>query len=357
MSLFKKKKVLVIGLAAALLVALSSGVAWALRDGPAQTTNDAFVAADFTLVAPRVAGQIAVLSVDDNQSVRRGELIAQIDDRDYVAAVAVAQADVATAQAAFDTASASLAQQQALIDQAGAAVDASHARYLFSQADVERYADLAAHGAGTMQNAQQARTRIDTARADVARDTAALKAARQQTAVLTAQRARAHGALQRALAALDTAQLNLSYTRIVAPVDGVVGQRAVRVGAYVTPGTPLLAVVPLDQAYVIGNFQETQLTDVHPGQPVDIRVDAYPGLTLHGQVDSVAPATGVTFAAIAPDNATGNYTKVAQRIPVKIALAHDGNRDGRLRVGMSVVATIHAGSTAAGAHWNQVAAR
>lgn len=337
-----KRKVVLGGLVVAGMVALSTGLAWALRAGSDQSTSDAVVAADFTVVAPRVAGQISELSVEDNQVVHRGDLLAKIDDRDYVAAVAAAEAEVATAHGSLESVAASISQQQAVIEQAAAALTASQARYVFAKADFDRYTDLAAHGAGSTQNAQQARTRIDSARADVLHETAALKAARQQTAVLTGQRVRAEGECRRAQANLDTARLNLSWTRIPAPVGGMVGQRAVRVGAYVTPGTPLLAVVPLEQAYVIANFQETQLADVRPGQAADLRVDTYPGLTLRGTVESLAPATGVTFAAIAPDNATGNFTKVVQRIPVKIVLAPGENRNGRLRVGMSVEATIHA---------------
>jgi membrane fusion protein, multidrug efflux system len=333
-------------IAAAVLVAgLCAACGYRVMHASAQSTDDAFVSADFTVVAPRVAGQISTLSVDDNQVVHKGQLLAQIDDRDYAAAVAAAQANVAAAQANIDNVSASIAQQQSLIDQAAAALTAARAGAVFADADFARYSDLAQHGAGSQQNAQQARSRSDTARADVSRSDAGLKAARQQVGVLMAQRERANAALQQAQAALDTARLNLSWTRIVAPIDGVVGQRAVRVGAYVTPGTPMLAVVPLQQAYVVANFQETQLTDVHPGQRVEVRVDTWPGVVLAGIVESFAPATGVTFAAIAPDNATGNFTKVVQRIPVKIVL-HAGQATlEKLRVGMSVEATIHTDST------------
>ncbi|WP_323122030.1 HlyD family secretion protein [Burkholderia alba] len=320
-----------------------------IRPSSDPSTDDAFVTADFTIVSPRVAGQISILAVEDNQTVSKGQLLARLDDRDYAAAVAAAQADVAIAEAALDHASTRLVQQRALIDQAAAALSASRASHTFAQADLERYADLAKHGAGSTQNAQQARSRADMSQADVARSTAGLTTAKQQTDVLLAERARAQGALQRAHAALDAAQLSLSYTRIVAPVDGTVGQRAARIGAYVTPGSPLLAVVPLRHAYVVANFQETQLTDVRSGQQADVRVDTYPGRVFHGRVDSIAPATGTTFAAIAPDNATGNFTKVVQRIPVKIAF--DPEQDGldRLRAGMSVDAEIHTGSPSRGA--------
>ncbi|WDD93001.1 HlyD family secretion protein [Burkholderia sp. FERM BP-3421] len=313
-----------------------------------EATDDAFVAADFTLVSPRIAGQIAALTVDDNQAVKRGQLLAQIDDRDYAAALEAAQADVAVAQAALDHASTRLVQQRASIAQADAGLAESRANHAFARADLERYADLARHGAGSTQSAEQARARADMSAAAVARDSAASTAARQQVDVLNAQRAQAEGTLQRARAALDTARLRLSYTRIVAPVDGVVGQRAARVGAYVTPGSPLLAVVPLRDAYVIANFQENQLTRVRAGQRALVRVDTYPDRRFSGSVDSIAPATGATFAAIAPDNATGNFTKVVQRIPVKIVLDPGQAAREPLRAGMSVVAEIDTASTPAG---------
>ncbi|WGS52259.1 HlyD family secretion protein [Paraburkholderia sp. D15] len=350
------KKIHALAAAALALLGLCAALAYGAFSPAGPRTDDAYVSADFTVVAPRVAGQISALSVDDNQVVHKGQLLAQIDDRDYAAAVASAQANVAAAQAAIDNVSASIVQQHASIDQAAASLSAAKAGAVFARADYARYNDLAEHGAGSTQNAQQARSRTDTALADVSRNAAGLEAARQQVAVLAAQRERAVAALQQAQAALDTARLNLSWTRIVAPIDGVVGQRAARVGAYVTPGTPLLAVVPLQQAYVVANFQETQLTGVAPGQLAEIRVDTYPGRVLRGKVDSFAPATGVTFAAIAPDNATGNFTKVVQRIPVKIALNGGQQELGKLRVGMSVEATIRTSGGSASTQ-TEVAAR
>jgi membrane fusion protein (multidrug efflux system) len=337
-----RKRKLYVAVAVTIL-ALGAGVVLAayIWTPSGQTTNDAFVSADFTVVAPRVAGQVSGLAVEDNQIVHKGQLLAQIDDRDYATAVASAEANVSMARAAIDNVSASIAQQQSVIDQASAALAAARATYAFAHADFDRYADLARQGAGSVQNAQQARSRIDSAQADVSRNEASLKAARQQVVVLQAEHERAGATLQHAQAMLDSARLNLSWTRIEAPIDGMVGQRSIRVGAYVTPGTPLLAVVPLQQAYVTANFQETQLTDVRPGQAADIRVDTWPSHLLHGTVDSFAPATGVTFAAIAPDNATGNFTKVVQRIPVKIALRTGQPMLAQLRVGMSVEATIH----------------
>lgn len=314
-----------------------------------QTTNDAFIAADYTLVAPRVAGFIKEVLVEDNQQVKAGQLLALIDDRDLRAAAQAADAETLVAKAQLQNARATLDRQSSVIAQAQAALSAAQAERAFAEHELNRYNHLAGVGAGTVQNAQQARTRIDQASARLATATAALAAERKQVEILSAQRDAAEGGLKRAQAALEMASYELSYTRIVAPVDGMVGERAVRVGAYVTPGSKILAVVPLQQAYVLANFQETQLTAMHAGQVVQVRVDSLGGETLHGRVESLAPATGVTFAAVKPDNATGNFTKVVQRIPVKILLEPNQPLAERLRVGMSVEASVDTHSSAASA--------
>ncbi|VVN38198.1 putative multidrug resistance protein EmrK [Pseudomonas fluorescens] len=305
-----------------------------------QATNDAFVSADFTLVVPRVAGFIKEVLVEDNQQVKAGQLLALIDDRDLRAAAQAADAETLMARAQLQNARATLERQTSVIAQAQATVVSAKAEQAFAEHELNRYNHLAGVGAGTVQNAQQARTRIDQAAARLANATAVLAAERKQVEILTAQRDAADGGLKRAQAALEMASYELSYTRIVAPQDGMVGERAVRVGAYVTPGSKLLAVVPLDKAYVVANFQETQLTNVRPGQVVQVSVDSLGGETLQGRVESIAPATGVTFASIKPDNATGNFTKVVQRIPVKIVLDPGQAQVQRLRVGMSVEARI-----------------
>ncbi len=301
-----------------------------------QNTNDAYVSADFTLVVPRVAGFIKQVLVEDNQQVKAGQLLALIDDRDLRAAAEAADAETLVARAQLQNARATLS----VIAQAQSSVVSAKAEMAFAEHELNRYKHLAGVGAGTVQNAQQAQTRIDQASARLANATAVLAAERKQVEILTAQRDAADGGLKRAQAKLEMASYELSYTRIVAPQDGMVGERAVRVGAYVTPGSKILAVVPLAQAYVMANFQETQLTDVQPGQAVQVRVDSLGGAALNGRVESIAPATGVTFAAIKPDNATGNFTKVVQRIPVKIVLEPGQSLAERLRVGMSVEASI-----------------
>jgi membrane fusion protein (multidrug efflux system) len=312
-----------------------------------QSTNDAYVSADFTLVVPRVAGFIQQVLVEDNQQVKAGQLLALIDDRDLRAAAQAADAETLVARAQLQNARATLERQASVIAQAQSSVVSAKAETAFAEHELNRYNHLAGVGAGTVQNAQQAQTRIDQASARLANATAVLAAERKQVEILTAQRDAAEGGLKRAQAKLEMASYELSYTRIVAPQDGMVGERAVRVGAYVTPGSKILAVVPLAQAYVMANFQETQLTDVQPGQAVQVRVDSLGGAALSGRVESIAPATGVTFAAIKPDNATGNFTKVVQRIPVKIVLEPGQSLAERLRVGMSVEASIDTDSHAA----------
>lgn len=334
------RKTLLIG--SVLAVAVLAGLfgPWLLGRDHEQSTNDAYVTADYTVVAPKVAGFIKEVLVQDNQQVKAGQLLALIDERDYQAALDAAQAQLLVAKAQSEDARATLERQGSVIAQAQAAVSAAQAEAAFASHEVARYSRLAEQGAGTVQNAQQARSRVDQAKARLANTQAALLAARKQVDILDAQVASADGQLKRAEAGVERANLDLSYTRIVAPVDGMVGERALRVGAYVNPGARLLSVVPLDQAYVVGNFQETQLTHVQPGQSVSISVDTFSGETLHGHVESIAPATGVTFAAVKPDNATGNFTKVVQRIPVKIVFDAGQPLRDRLRVGMSVEAVI-----------------
>ncbi|MEG1040583.1 MAG: HlyD family secretion protein [Pseudomonas sp.] len=326
-----------------------------LLSGDEQSTNDAYVSADYTVVAPKVAGFITQVLVEDNQQVKAGQVLALIDDRDYQAALAAAQAQLLVSTAQQHNAQATLERQASLIAQAQAAVSADQAEMAFANHELTRYSRLAAQGAGTVQNAQQARSRVDQATARLNNSQAALAAARKQVDILRAQMDSAVGSLKHAQASLERAQLDVSYTRIVAPIDGMVGERALRVGGYVNPGARLLSVVPLEHAYIVGNFQETQLTHVQPGQPVQIRVDTFADQYLHGRVESIAPATGVTFAAVKPDNATGNFTKVVQRIPVKIVFDADQPLLQRLRVGMSVVATID--TRASLSSGNEVSAR
>ncbi|MDX8470274.1 HlyD family secretion protein [Mesorhizobium sp. VK23B] len=304
------------------------------------STDDAYVKADTSAVAPKITGYIQDVLVTDNQAVKAGQPLARIDDRDLRADLAQAEAGVAAAKATIEAKQAALDIQDSTIEAARATVEADIANETFAGQNNKRYASLANSGFAPLQTAQQATAQIAAAQANVLRDKAGLDAATKQVALLKAELGQAEAALAHALAVQHQAELNLSYATIVAPVDGTIGNRTLRVGQYVQAGTQLMSVVPSAKTYVIANFKETQLTNVHPGQPVEIEVDMFPGRSFHGHVDSLAPASGQEFALLPPDNATGNFTKIVQRIPVRIALDGDSLTDGVLRPGMSVVPAI-----------------
>jgi membrane fusion protein, multidrug efflux system len=321
------------------------------------STDDAYVQADNTTIAPKVGGYIGAVAVGDNEHVKAGQLLARIDDRDFRVALDQAKADVAAARSSIASKQAALDAQQSIIAAAQATVGVDEANQTFAEQEDNRYARLAATGYGSVQNAEQAASRIAAARASLARDAAALSTAIKQVDVLRAELEQAQAALAHDEAVEKQAELNLSYTTIVSPIDGVVGNRTLRVGQYVQAGTQLMAVVPADQSYIVANYKETQLTHVHAGQRVRIRVDMFPGTVLRGHIDSLAPASGQEFALLPPDNATGNFTKVVQRIPVKITLDPDSALFGQLRPGMSVYPTIETETMAIASapHWPMLA--
>jgi membrane fusion protein (multidrug efflux system) len=303
-------------------------------------TDDAYVQADYTTVAPKVSGYIGDVLVQDNQAVKAGQVLAHIDDRDFRTAEAQAKAGLEAEEAAIRNIDAETILQQSVIEQAKAQITASQASLKFNRTDVVRYNELAKNGFASEQRAQQSETARSQSGAEVERDQAALVAAQKKIAVLETQRAQAVAERDRAQAAFHQADLNLSYTTITAPVDGTVGARSLRVGEYVAAGTQLMAVVPLNAAYIVANFKETQLTRVRNGQPVTVRVDSFPGVKVTGHVDSLSPASGLEFSLLPPDNATGNFTKIVQRIPVKIIL-DDARLANLLRAGMSVEPTVN----------------
>jgi len=305
------------------------------------STDDAYVKADNSAIAPKVSGYIARVLVNDNETVKAGQPLARIDDRDFRASLDQAKADVAAAAATLNAKEAALQIQQSTIAAARATVEVDKANETFAEQNNKRYSSLATNGYAPVQTAQQAASQIAAAQASIVRDSAALDAAVKEVDLLNAELAQAKAALARSQALERQAELNLSYATIVAPVDGSVGNRTLRVGQYVQAGTQLMSVVPTSAAYIVANYKETQLTDVHAGQPVEIEVDTFPGRTYHGHVDSIAPASGQEFALLPPDNATGNFTKVVQRIPVKIVLDGNGAAAGDLRPGMSVQPSIN----------------
>lgn len=309
-----------------------------------ETTDDAYVKADSTIIAPKVSGYIAQVLVGDNQPVKAGQLLAQIDDRDFKAALGQARADVAAAEAAVRNLDAQISLQQPIIEQGTADVAAAEANQKFAQEEQTRYDGLMKTGSGTVQRAQQTDAALRTSTAQLQRSQSGLLAAQRKVDVLTTERAKAVAQLERARAVELQAELNLSYTQIKAPVEGTVGARTLRVGQFVQAGTQLMAVVPLDQVYVVANFKETQLTHVRNGQPVELTIDGFHGTKLRGHVDSLSPASGLEFALLPPDNATGNFTKIVQRVPVKIVL-DDARLKGLLRPGMSAEPTVNTKAT------------
>src|SRR3954454_3178905 len=310
-----------------------------------ESTDDAYVKADSTIISPKASGYIARVVVGDNQPVKSGQLLAEIDDRDFRAALAQADADVAASEAAVRNLDAQLALQQPVIEQGTADVSASEANLKFAQEEQARYDGLMKTGSGTVQRAQQTDAALRAGTAQVQHAKSGLSAAQRKVDVLSTERAKATAQVDRARAVESQAALNLSYTQIKAPVEGTVGARSLRVGQYVQAGTQLMAIVPLDAVYVVANFKETQLTGMRNGQPVELYIDSLQSTRLRGHVDSLAPASGLEFALLPPDNATGNFTKIVQRVPVKIVL-DDPSLNGLLRPGMSAVPTVNTKSAA-----------
>ena len=304
------------------------------------STDDAYVQAHSVLISPKVSGYISEVPVDDNQAVKAGQVIARIDPRDYDTALDQARANVAAAQASIETLNQQIAQQRLVVEQDRQQVASDQAALVYSQQDYQRYTILAKDGYGSVQRAQQAQADIREKDAMQQHDIAVVAAAEKQIGVFEAQLAQANATLAQQQAMEHQAELNLSYTAITAPVDGTVGVRTLRVGEYVQAGTQLMAVVPLQAVYIVANYKETQLTNVRPGQLATIDIDTFPGAKIHGHVDSLAPASGQEFALLPPDNATGNFTKIVQRIPLKIVVDEDDPLVGKLRPGMSVEPTI-----------------
>jgi len=301
-----------------------------------QSTDDAYIKADSTLVAPKVSGYIAQVLVNDNETVKQGQTLALIDDRDLQTALREADATLAAATAAVTNLSAQLTAQESRIREAQADLEVAQTSTELARHNDARRREMAKVGYGSEEQADDSATDLRTKIASVARTQAALAESRDQIDVLRTQRDLAEAQHQRALAARQQAQLNLSYSVIRAAIDGTVGARTVRVGQFVNAGTQLMEIVPLQQTYVVANFKETQLTQIRAGEIAHIRVDTFPGEELTARVDSLAPASGLEFSLLPPDNATGNFTKIVQRVPVKLVFEDASKLAGRLRPGMSV---------------------
>ena len=324
-----------LGLIALLFVAAA---AYLYRDDAThfESTDDAYIAARQFSVAPRVSGNLTAVPVTDNQHVAAGDVIARIDDRDYRVALEQAEAQVASAQAGIQNIDAQMTVQQAQINSAQAQVSQQQAGLVFAEQQAARYEDLAHTGYGSVQNAQQYTSQLHQQQATLESAQAALKLAQRQIETLKAQRASAVANLAQAKAQRDQAELNLSYTTVRAAEPGRVVDLSAAVGEYVQPGTSLTMFVP-DDIWVAANFKETQLDHMRPGQPVTLEIDAYPSREIKGHVASVQPGSGTAFSLLPAQNATGNWVKIVQRVPVKIVM-DDPPTDVSLGPGMSVEA-------------------
>jgi membrane fusion protein (multidrug efflux system) len=356
----RRRKKLIVGSVLGLLLAAGAGVGYQYATvwSHQESTDNAYVRADITPVAAKIEGYVSKLAVTDNQQVKAGDVLMVIEPADFQARVARAEADVATAQANLQTliaarrsAGAELGAQAGVIGQAAANVAAAQANAVRASNDERRFAELAGRGWTTKARLDQARAEAASARAAVTAARAGVSAQQGTSGALAAGTARADAAIvagqaqvRAAMAALSAAKLDLTRTVVRAPVDGVVGNRAVREGQFVKAGQQLLAVVPVAEAYVVANFKETQLEKMKVGQRVELHLDAYPSLEIAGRLESLAPASGAQFALIPTDSATGNFTKIVQRVPVRIAVDKNSLGAQLLRPGLSVEATVDTGS-------------
>jgi membrane fusion protein, multidrug efflux system len=328
--------------AGAVLVAAAAWFAWywVTIGRYIESTDDAYVGGEVTTLSFKIAGVIETVAIIDNQSVKAGDLLLKLDDRDYRAQLARTEANIAARRAGLANVDATRRMRVAMLEQAMADLAAAMAERARSKYDIDRYRTLSNERFASRQRFEQADADHEKARAGERKAQAALEAAERQLDIVDAQRDQAAADLDQATADRDLARLNLSYTEIRSPIDGVVGNRSARAGSYATVGAQVLAIVPAHGLWVDANFKESQLAGMRKGQPAEIVADAVPGMTFHGRVASLAPATGAQFSVLPPENATGNFTKIVQRVPVRILLDDDGAELGNLRPGLSVVVYI-----------------
>jgi membrane fusion protein (multidrug efflux system) len=335
------KTLIISGAAVVVVAALATfGHHWWTVGRFIESTDDAYIGGDITVIAPKVSGFIARVAVADNQTVHAGDVLVKLDDRDYVAARARAIAAVAAQQAALANLAATRHLQEAIIAQAQAAITSTDAQIERTREDQTRYLHLQQLSAVSLQESQRADADYKDAIASGVKARAALAASQRQLDVIDSQAQQVQAALAQANADRDVAELNLSYTELRAPMDGTVGNRSARPGSYATIGAQLMSLVPARGLWVDANFKESQLARMHAGQPVFVEADVLPGQVFRGRVASLAPATGAVFSVLPAENATGNFTKIVQRVPVRILLDGDASALGRLRPGLSVVAKV-----------------
>jgi membrane fusion protein, multidrug efflux system len=305
-----------------------------------QTTDDAYTQADLTPVAAKVSGYVTSMPVQDFERVHAGQLLVQIDQRDYVAAVDQLTASVNAAAATIEALKAQRTLQSANVEAARATIAATTANVDQNERDLARQKRLLETGSSSTEATEKLQTTRAQLAAQLQQNRAQEQAAARQLDVLAAQQSQAEAALAAQKANLDLAKLNLGYTSIVAPQDGVIGQRQVKPGQFVPVGGQVTVLSPLPNVWVIANYKETQLTHMVAGQKAEVQVDTFPGRTMRGHVLAFAPGSGQVFSLLPPDNATGNFTKVVQRVAVKIVIDDADGLADRLRPGLSVVTTV-----------------
>jgi membrane fusion protein (multidrug efflux system) len=343
------KRLILVGLGIVALIVAGIWLArWWTVGRFIESTDDAYLQADSVTVAPKVSGYVTDVYVGDNATVKAGDPLVRLDTRQYQVALDQAQATIAARAADIQRAQADILQQHANIEQAKAQQQVARVSAQHARDEVQRYAPLAATGAETSERLSELTSTRDQALATLAANTAAVDAAETQIAATTAQIAQARAQLEAAEASARQAHLDLQDTVVRSVLAGKVGDRSVRVGQYVQPGTRMLSVVPVQSTYLTANFKETQVGHMRVGQPVILHVDALPGTDLHGVVDSFAPGTGAQFALLPPENATGNFTKIVQRIPVRIRIETGPETRSVLLPGLSVTADVDTRSSREG---------
>jgi membrane fusion protein, multidrug efflux system len=343
------KRLILVGLGIVALIVAGIWLArWWTVGRFIESTDDAYLQADSVTVAPKVSGYVTDVYVGHNATVKAGDPLVRLDTRQYQVALDQAQATIAARAADIQRAQADILQQHANIEQAKAQQQVARVSAQHARDEVQRYAPLAATGAETSERLSELTSTRDQALATLAANTAAVDAAETQIAATTAQIAQARAQLEAAEASARQAHLDLQDTVVRSVLAGKVGDRSVRVGQYVQPGTRMLSVVPVQSTYLTANFKETQVGHMRVGQPVILHVDALPGTDLHGVVDSFAPGTGAQFALLPPENATGNFTKIVQRIPVRIRIETGPETRSVLLPGLSVTADVDTRSSREG---------
>ncbi|WP_321933543.1 MULTISPECIES: HlyD family secretion protein [unclassified Paraburkholderia] len=335
----KRTLLILLGLAALVAAAVWLGHWWVVGRF-IESTDDAYLQADSVTIAPKVSGYVTDVYVADNQAVKVGDPLVKLDARQYQVALDQAQATVDARTADIEHAQAQIEQQRANVVQAQAQQEVAQVSLRHANDEVARYAPLAATGAETTERLAELKSERDKAQATLAADAAAVTSARSQISAVNAQLSQARAQLEAARASAAQSQLDLDNTVVKSALAGRVGDRSVRVGQYVQPGTRMLTVVPVQSTYLTANFKETQIGRMRAGQPVELHVDALPGHTLHGVVDSFSPGTGAQFALLPPENATGNFTKIVQRVPVRIRLETGPETRSVLLPGMSVTVDV-----------------